>query len=65
MLCLRMNSRTRLEERLLLLAACLLARWPFGGLCASIYAVNGCKRFGVDWMDEDETDTTEVKEEEA
>lgn len=35
------------------------------GLCASIYAVNGCKRFGVDWMDEDETDTTEVKEEEA
>lgn len=35
------------------------------GLSASIYAVRGCRRFGVDWMDEDETDTTEVKEEEA
>lgn len=39
-----------------------LALW---GLCASIYAIKGQQRFGVDWMDEDETDTTEEKEEEA
>jgi hypothetical protein len=38
-----------------------LALW---GLCASIYAVKGSQRFGVDWMDEDEAITTEKKEEE-
>lgn len=35
------------------------------GLCASIYAIKGQQRFGVDWMDEDEVDTTEEKGEEV
>lgn len=36
------------------------------GLSASIYAIKGRQRFGVDWMDEDDKDTEpEEKEEEA